>query len=1313
MDCDISESDDEEPVSEHDSEIRDEEIYEPLDSVKTVADEVALPAKDESEIELQESDIVPKSEFQQQEPSVSTGKLPEQAQTAKKHYTTDFYALGQEAISRKDYGLAVSYFTNYIGLNPQDHQGYCELAQLNVKLRKYEIARENAEQAELLGSSIAGQLLEDIDREQSADQAITTESVADLPGADIMSAKAAVAETVIAPEATLDATEIDHKVTPETTDKSSDRQTSQIRVAVDPVDSGGSEPGQALHGSESDTTGSISVETAKVNDESSHRFFSLGMEAFERKDYGLAVSYFNEFVDLVPDEPRVYYNLALINYRLRNYDSAKEQAELAQKLGSDAAMKILRKINLMTTGDKQKDPSGIQESKTDAEAQQKAAVPEADMDEIRPATDPDAEESLKIADEEKIRPPIIDHGVPVSESSDEVLPPIEEKADASSPTPLMEDPPVTTRDCLECCEAAVNEKDYTSAIGHLERFVGLSPDDPRGYYNLAVLYYRLKDYHSAQEQAERAKELGSDAAEKILVKTADKLSKGLPKPEGEPPADKTQDHLDDTTYFEMESIEYPGEVIYLLDEQAVTVEKAQTTPDTDAVMQIEEGIDTNKVAPAVDTASGQEEKNTTFPDSEEAPENIIDFSDAAVDVQRPEARTDRLAPFLELPAEEGVSAVLEPETPEKVLSVEALEQDEQADAIESQTRSADEEADYFTLGTQAAESKNYELAIEHFSRFIESAPDEPHAYYNLAVLHYRLKDYNSAKEYARRAKELGSKAAKKVLKRVIDKLAPQQPVFEEDAEPNLPDSVIDSTTFFGVTDIDYGRDVELQETVDKQTTLPDVQTGTVDTQVDEEDGDHFGKESTDDAADTASIPTTESRIETPVVADAAEPMESETSDSNMGAVPEDIPTENDHSFEAGHAATKELSAEHNDTAIQADDGFGDSEENLFDTPENDLESQDGGLQYETAVKQDDFDPFASREAAKIDSETDLSDGKGVNDETPIVADSVSSASGEIPAGSLALKTEEEVPKGDQIEAPNDAKDYFTLGMEASNNKENEKAIDYFTKFIELKPDESRGHFNLSILYYRLKEFDAAEKHGKRAFQLGAKPAKVILKKIKKKRKQADQKEKTKAGSNTAEKKQVDAVAPPPAEDVPAKPEKNNRGKKTDINESTGGAENFETADTATVETTGMVEDGAVVWGADDLGGEVDPAVEAEKEKTAVQAFQNDIIVFDNQDTPKDGPPRNEGADENGPVKKFYDLGLAASEKKDYLAAIKHFTKVTQLLPDDPRGYYNLSLVSYRMKFYESAKEHANRAVALGSEPAKQIIEKIEARKAIA
>ena len=145
----------------------------------------------------------------------------------------------------------------------------------------------------------------------------------------------------------------------------------------------------------------------------------------------------------------------------------------------------------------------------------------------------------------------------------------------------------------------------------------------------------------------------------------------------------------------------------------------------------------------------------------------------------------------------------------------------------------------------------------------------------------------------------------------------------------------------------------------------------------------------------------------------------------------------------------------------------------------------------------------------------------------------------------------------------------------------------------------------------------------------------------------------------------------------------------------------------------MVEDGAVVWGADDLNGEVDEAADAENEKTGDQAFQNDIIVFDNQDQPQDGSLRKESKNEDDPVKKFYALGLAASDKKDYLAAIQHFTKVTQLLPDDPRGYYNLSLVSYRMKFYESAKEHANRAIALGSKPAKQIIEKIEARKAIA
>ena len=79
----------------------------------------------------------------------------------------------------------------------------------------------------------------------------------------------------------------------------------------------------------------------------------------------------------------------------------------------------------------------------------------------------------------------------------------------------------------------------------------------------------------------------------------------------------------------------------------------------------------------------------------------------------------------------------------------------------------------------------------------------------------------------------------------------------------------------------------------------------------------------------------------------------------------------------------------------------------------------------------------------------------------------------------------------------------------------------------------------------------------------------------------------------------------------------------------------------------------------------------------------------------------------------FSLGLAASEKKEYLKAIRYFKHFTQLSPQDPRGFYNLAVVSYRLKSYETAREHAKRALDLGSKPAARILNKLKAMQVAA
>jgi tetratricopeptide (TPR) repeat protein len=99
----------------------------------------------------------------------------------------------------------------------------------------------------------------------------------------------------------------------------------------------------------------------------------------------------------------------------------------------------------------------------------------------------------------------------------------------------------------------------------------------------------------------------------------------------------------------------------------------------------------------------------------------------------------------------------------------------------------------------------------------------------------------------------------------------------------------------------------------------------------------------------------------------------------------------------------------------------------------------------------------------------------------------------------------------------------------------------------------------------------------------------------------------------------------------------------------------------------------------------------------------------NATTPKALPAQKTPSDPE--VERFFTLGQKAADQKEYLKAIQHFTKVTQLAADDPRGYYNLAIVSFRLKFYETAREHAKRALELGAGTAQRIIDKIDAHQA--
>lgn len=77
------------------------------------------------------------------------------------------------------------------------------------------------------------------------------------------------------------------------------------------------------------------------------------------------------------------------------------------------------------------------------------------------------------------------------------------------------------------------------------------------------------------------------------------------------------------------------------------------------------------------------------------------------------------------------------------------------------------------------------------------------------------------------------------------------------------------------------------------------------------------------------------------------------------------------------------------------------------------------------------------------------------------------------------------------------------------------------------------------------------------------------------------------------------------------------------------------------------------------------------------------------------------------VTQYFNQGLQSSEAKNYSDAIENFIRVTQLLPSAPPSYLNLAIIYFRQGEFEKAKEYAQTAIDLGSEPAKRVMTRIE------
>ena len=472
-----------------------------------------------------------------------------------------------------------------------------------------------------------------------------------------------------------------------------------------------------------------------------------------------------------------------------------------------------------------------------------------------------------------------------------------------------------------------------------------------------------------------------------------------------------------------------------------------------------------------------------------------------------------------------------------------------------QRREPTEAQTYFERGKLACLGKNYADAVDSFNRYLELSPNDPRGHYNLAILHYRLKEYARAAANARKALDLGYAAADRIMAKIKTKTEPKAES-NTAVEKSVSDAWLETETINGLSPTEQSAVTEEKEAATHR-----------------------------DAHKSSNIvlPMTRASV---------------------------------------------------------------LEDNLF-------------------------------EPASVDPSRGAVDLL-LNDET---------ASIDMAGVTAAQKPFPAVP-----DEPGDsaaAKQFFAEGMAAYQKKDYRPAVAHFRDFVALMPDEPKGHYNLAILHYRLKEYETALDYARRAQDLGGGSAQKIIQKIE---------SKIARQRSSDEKGAVVDPAQGPFEDRVNFP-------VTVIDDATG------------------AEDSASIWDADELGEEINQSLFSAATEENQNGKKDDLIVFDSAVLDDKNFAADEAAgssttvsEERDPEKFFQDerlknifkLGQIAVEKKEYLKAIQHFTKLTHLAPQDPRGYYHLAEVSFQLRFYETARQHAHRAIELGSAAAKNILSQISA-----
>jgi|GEM_PF-5229892 len=571
------------------------------------------------------------------------------------------------------------------------------------------------------------------------------------------------------------------------------------------------------------------------------------------------------------------------------------------------------------------------------------------------------------------------------------------------------------------------------------------------------------------------------------------------------------------------------------------------------------------------------------------------------------------------------------------------------------------EPDHYALGKRALVKKDYKKAIEHLSAIDNKAPKAPKAHYILGILHYRLKRPEEAASHAQLAMDMGISKARALLNKIK---------------------------------ADMLRIVAAKK--------------------------------------AAKVQKSDAPAASPVVAAARTPQ------VKIDKVKEPTAADQKEKAVFSESAADESVAELPAGTDEAD--FDDSpflmpgeelSDDLPEFPELGGDLADSYLeQFQVSPLDDDFEVTQTFVA---------SDAHDFFDDEPS-DDTDSDASFEALIENNQTESEPTAKEGPKTDA-----DYFALGLADFEKKKYSDALKNLIRAKAENPDQPKIEYSLAVVCLRLKKYEDARQYALNAHRGGVKAARKVLGKIKslkaaKKAKAAPKTGKAAAGKRTSK------AALAAAEAVPA--EATAEGQAVDRLSAGAFASEAErgpvdlTDDADLSETTGISEtitrdlDDSIVWGPEDFEGEAvfpEDTLSGEEDQPI---NQGEVMVFDSESEKQD--PDEPDSQSNGAaddfdleatdfdispppvdlhsfanqeeVKKYLSLGQKAVDKKDYLRAIKHFTKITELLPKDPLGYYNLAIISYRLNYYTTAKAHAEKALDLGLLASQKILKKIESKQ---